>query len=423
MNVERTTLSADLAVQETTADVPVVGIYLVGAGVVGSAILQAHLDAGVTVWLVDQDQDAIVSALQRVRFDDGDWDVSSVQKFTDSMSAIQFRRREQPLSCKQTLVIESIVEKLEVKQAFFAEAEQVFGDQALLCTNTSTLSVSRIAESLERPERFSGMHFFMPVAERPAVELIAGGETHAATTQACISHVQRLGKEPLVVGDGPAFVVNRLLSPYLNEAMLLLCRGVSASRIENAALRYGMPMSPLELIDWIGMSTMFDAGRAFWQAFPQRLDPAPLLVAMIKSKRFGRAADAGFYDYVEGRRSAELATRSVELCQEYCKTEWALEDGQIRDLLAIPMWIEAACAFKDGVVSDHHSFDLAMSGGLGYEHQRSWNGYFDSLGSDHVLRAVDTWAVHARAMHAPLALLEMLRTHSPTQALVEYAEV
>ena len=93
--------------------------------------------------------------------------------------------------------------------------ERVFGDDALLCTNTSTLPIGRIAESVEHAGRFSGMHFFMPVAERPAVELIVGSETQPATTEACVSHVQRLGKEPLVVGDGPGFVVNRLqpLSP------------------------------------------------------------------------------------------------------------------------------------------------------------------------------------------------------------------
>lgn len=422
MNAESAKLSSQKSENEVGDSAPA-GVYLVGAGVVGSAILQAHLDAGVSVWLADQNEDVIRQAVQHVRFSAEDWDLSVVQKMSASISAIQFCNRNSHQHCRQTLVIESIVEKLDVKQAFFREAELIFAADALLCTNTSTLPIGRIANSLEHPGRFSGMHFFMPVVERPAVELIAGCETHSGTTEACIRHVHRIGKEPLLVGDAPAFVVNRLLSPYLNEAMSLLCRGVSASRLENAALQYGMPMSPLELIDWIGMSTMFDAGRAFWQAFPKRLDPAPLLVAMIKSKRYGRAVNAGFYDYVGGRRSAELAIRSLELCQEYGKTEWSLEEQQIRDLLAIPMWIEAGCALKDGVVSDHHSFDLAMGGGLGYQHKRSWHGYFESLGSDHISRAIDIWAEHTRAMHAPLALRELLGTHSPTEALAKYAQV
>ncbi|MCH1441482.1 MAG: 3-hydroxyacyl-CoA dehydrogenase NAD-binding domain-containing protein, partial [Rubripirellula sp.] len=135
-----------------------VGIYLVGAGVVGSAILQAHLDAGVSVWLADQDEDAIGRAVQQVRFSDGEWDVSSIRKISDSMSAIEFCNRESQTPRPRTLVIESIIEKLEVKQAFFAEVEQVFGEEALLCTNTSTLSIGRIAESLRHRGRFSGMH-------------------------------------------------------------------------------------------------------------------------------------------------------------------------------------------------------------------------------------------------------------------------
>ena len=109
----------------------------------------------------------------------------------------------------------------------------------------------------------------MPVYNRPAVEVACGEETSTQAIGRCVAHVRRIRKEPLIVRDGPGFIVNRLLTPYLNEAMLLLCRGVSADRIEEAALRYGMPMSPLELIDWIGTRTMFDAGRVFWQSFPE----------------------------------------------------------------------------------------------------------------------------------------------------------
>ena len=181
-------------------------------------------------------------------------------------------------------------------------------------------------------------------------------------------------------------------------------------------------MSPLALIDWIGMSTMFDAGRVFWQAFPKRLDPAPLLIAMIKSKRLGRAVDAGFYDYVGGHRSAGIATRPSELCKEYCRAEWTLEEGQVIELLSIPMWIEAACVYKDGTVASHDSFDLAMTGGLGYDHSRSWHGYFDSLGSHRILHAIESWAEHTSAMNAPMTLRKLLRTHDPTQALIAFAQ-
>jgi len=420
VNVEKTKLPLLNAGDGIAGDAPAIGVYLIGAGVVGSAILQAHLDAGVSVWLADQNEDAIGRAVQRVHFSDGDWDVSSIQKISDTMSAIEFRSREPQALCQRTLVIESIVEKLEIKQAFFAEVEQIFGDEALLCTNTSTLSVSRIAESLEHPARFSGMHFFMPVGDRPAVELIAGNETQSATTQACAAHVRCLGKESLVVGDRPGFVVNRMLSPYLNEALLLLCRGVSAKRIEEAALAYGMPMSPLELIDWIGTPTMFDAGRAFWQAFPERIDPAPMLVALIKNKRFGRAVSKGLYDYCDGQRSEGLSPQTVEFSEKYCRQTVPFDDSQLLGILTVPMWIEAALALREGVVNRHEQFDLAMRGGLGFDPGRRWNSFFDSMGSAAILAAIEDWSGLTKSIAAPQEICQLLASNAPTDALVAY---
>jgi 3-hydroxyacyl-CoA dehydrogenase/enoyl-CoA hydratase/3-hydroxybutyryl-CoA epimerase/enoyl-CoA isomerase len=420
VNVERTKLSLHETESQPSGHAPDVGVYLIGAGVVGSAILQAHLDAGISVWLADQDETAVVSAIQGVRFSGDEWDVSRVQKISDSLFAVEFRNCESQAPYPQTLVIESIVEKMDVKQAFFTEVEQVFGDEAILCTNTSTLSVSRIAESLEHPERFSGMHFFMPVWDRVAVELIAGGKTQPSATQACITHVQRLGKEPLLVGDGHGFVVNRLLSPYLNEAMLLLCRGVSAERIEDAALAYGMPMSPLELIDWIGTPTMFDAGRAFWQAFPGRIDPAPMLVALIKSKRFGRAVSRGLYDYCDGRRSEHLSPHAVEFSEKYCRQTVDFDSSQLTGILTVPMWIEAAFALREGVVNSHEQFDLAMRGGLGFDSGRPWNAFFDSMGSEAILSAIEDWSGLTKAIDAPEEMRQLLVSHAPTDALVAY---
>ena len=420
MNVERAKLSLQESESEVGGNAPIVGIYLVGAGVVGTAILQAHLDAGVSVWLADHDEDAIRNAVRRVSFLGADWNVSSVQKISTSMSAIQFCNRGVPQPCQRTLVIESIVEKLDVKRAFFRDVERVFGDDALLCTNTSTLPIGRIAESVEHAGRFSGMHFFMPVAERPAVELIVGSETQPATTEACVSHVQRLGKEPLVVGDGPGFVVNRLLSLYLNEAMLLLCRGVPAARIEATALVYGMPISPLELIDWIGAPTMFDAGRVFWQAFPDRIDPAPMLVAMIKSKRLGRAVSKGMYDYHDGQRDSELSAQVVEFSERYCRQKIEFSDRQLMEIMTIPMWIEAALALRSGVVDSYELFDLAMQGGLGFDSSEPWHAFFDSMGSSAILAAMEEWSALTKSMNAPRELCQLLAENSPTDAMVAY---
>lgn len=396
------------------------GLYLVGAGVVGRAILQSHIDSGISVWLADQNEQALRNAVQGITWSSDKWEVSEVRKLGGTLPAIELNCLADKQRCRRTMVIESILEKLDLKQSFYAEAERIFGDDALLCTNTSTLPVSRIAEPLDHPERFSGMHFFMPVGDRRAVELIAGERTQSATTQACISHVQRLGKEPLVVGDSPGFVVNRLLSPYLNEAMLMLCRGISAERIENAALRYGMPMSPLALIDWIGMSTMFDAGRAFLQAFPDRIDPAPMLVAMIKNKRLGRAVSKGMYDYQNGQRSSELSPQTVEFSEQYCRQQIEFGDSQLLEIMTIPMWIEAALALRSGVIDSHEQFDLAMQGGLGFDSSRPWHSFFDSMGNSAILAAIEEWSTLTKSMNAPAELCQLLAKNAPTDAMVAY---
>jgi len=420
VKVERAKLSFQKIDHEGSDQKPATGIYLVGAGVVGAAIVQAHLDAGVSIWIADQDEAALAVAIERLRFSDAEWQVSSPRELGASLMAVEFFSRQEQVAIARTLVIESIPEKLDIKRAFFEEAEEVFGDEAVLCTNTSTLSVSRIADSLKHPERFLGMHFFMPVHDRPAVEVIAGKRTEENTIQQGLRHVERLGKWPLRVGDSPGFVVNRLLSPYLNEAMLLLCRGVSAKRIEDAALAYGMPISPLELIDWIGTPTMFDAGRAFWQAFPERIDPAPILVAMIKNKRFGRATSKGFYDYENQHRSSDLADQTFGLSEKYRRDEQDFTESHLLEMLTIPMWIEASLALRAGVIGDHADFDLAMRGGLGFDSGEPWHTFFDAMGSQAILAAVETWATLTKSMNAPFELRDLLSRKSPTDAMIAY---
>jgi len=266
----------------------------------------------------------------------------------------------------------------------------------------------------------------MPVYNRPAVEIASGDQTSAEAVERCAAHVRRIQKEPLMVQDGPGFIVNRLLSPYLNEAMLLLCRGISAERIEQAALRYGMPMSPLELIDWIGTRTMFDAGRVFWQSFPNRIRPAAMLAALVKSGRFGRACGAGLYDYSSGRdssgqRSSGLSPAVLEMAERYRRDDVSLTDDDVMNLLAIPMWIEAAIARRDGVIRSNDELDLAMRGGLGFDPQRSWLDFFDRLGSPSIVTAIKRWSQLTPAMAAPQGLILRLDALPPRQALDAFA--
>jgi len=339
------------------------------------------------------------------------------------LKGIGFRRRDALANdtSETLLVIESIAERLDVKQAFFRDAEKWFGDDAILCSNTSTLRIQAIAESLRRPERFCGMHFFMPVWQRHAVELVRGPLTSAATIEQCRQHAKRIAKRPLVVGDGPGFVVNRLLSPYLNEAMRMLTGGVSAEAIERAAKDFGMPMSPLELIDWIGIRTMFDAGRVYWQAFPNRLNPSPLLAGLVKRKRLGRTVGRGIYDYDGPTRSASIAEETIELVQRYFRSEENVAQDDVLMRLSIPMWIEGALALRDQIANGLTQLNQAMEGGLGFTTQHTWSEFYDHIGSDRLLDAIERWSPHSASLNPPPQLKSLLEQNRPSEAIVQFA--
>ena len=372
---------------------------LVGAGVVGTAILSAHLDAGLHVTLADQDSLAIDRAIESLDLDTARWNVKQVPAIGGVLPAVGFVLRGSPEPAHSaTLVIESIAERLDVKQAFFRQAESWFDEETVLCSNTSTIRLEAIGKSLFRPERLCGMHFFMPVSKRDAVEIIRTPHVSERAIDVAVKHVHRLEKQPLVVADSPGFVVNRMLAPYLNQAMTLLCGGVAADRIEAAASAYGMPMSPLELIDWIGTRTTFDAGRVYWQAFPSRIDPSPLIAALIKKKRSGRGESGGFYDYVGGLRSTTIASEVIELASRYHRELPVASDAELVELLAIPMWIESQKILAEQVVADDASIETAMAGGLGYCPRGQWHDFFDCIGRDRIHASIAKWSPTFRSM-------------------------
>ncbi|NND97334.1 MAG: 3-hydroxyacyl-CoA dehydrogenase family protein [Pirellulaceae bacterium] len=375
-------------------------VVLVGTGVVGLAILKAHLDSNVSVCVSDQNQDSLQAAVDSLQLDTDNWRINPDSIGPLSVISLSHQLGNSPRNPTPSpwIVIESIPENLDIKQRFFRDAQQIFGDDAILCSNTSTLRIGSIGNGLPRPDRICGMHFFMPVDQRPAVEIVRTSETDDDVTAFCRQHADRIGKSPLVVADQPGFIVNRLLSPYLNQSLLLLAHGVDSDRIERAALAYGMPLSPLELIDWIGTRTMFDAGRAFWQAFPNRIDPSPIVPALVKQKRAGRATSAGLFDYIQEQRSPQLAPQAQAVIDRYKLDPIEFTDDDLLHLLAIPMWIEADLAFRDGVTQSLDDFDLAMSGGLGYQHPARWRGFFESLGRATIDNAIERWSGQFKSM-------------------------
>ncbi|TWT79240.1 Fatty acid oxidation complex subunit alpha [Planctomycetes bacterium CA13] len=377
-------------------------ITLVGLGVVGRAIFEAHLAQDIAVTVIDQDASILETALDSLSIPSTDWIISEIHTGPLGMPAATLHPRAPWITPSATsltpILIESIAERLAIKRGFFELAETKLSADWILCSNTSTLRINEISQTLSRADRVCGMHFFMPVIDRDAVELIRTPATSEETITIGENHIRRLGRTPLIASDSPGFIVNRMLSPYLNEATVLLSQGATAQQIEAAAIAFGMPLSPLELIDLIGSRTMFDAGRVYWQAFPTRIDPSPILPAMIKAGRLGRSAGGGFYDYNDGTRSTDLSPDALAICQRYQREIRQLDDGEVLLRLSIAMWTEANLLLQENVAAGPQDIESAMAGGLGFRPKGSWYGFFENLGEEAIQNAIHEYGVHSKTL-------------------------
>ncbi|NIP82531.1 MAG: fatty oxidation complex subunit alpha, partial [Gemmatimonadetes bacterium] len=179
--------------------------------------------------------------------------------------------------------------------------EAAVDEDAVLTTNTSALSITEMQQGLTRPERFCGLHFFNPVHRMPLVEVIRGEDTGDEAVATALAVVRALGKSPVVVRDGPGFLVNRILGPYLNEAGYLLAEGATVRAVDRALSGFGMPMGPFRLLDEVGLDVAHHVADILHDAFGDRMAPAPALVALRDTDRLGRKGGLGFYRYEDGK--------------------------------------------------------------------------------------------------------------------------
>lgn len=345
-------------------------VAVIGAGLMGTAIAAANVQTGIPVILVDVCDELLATAKRRVAAEIAFNEQILPQTAVDRL--LQPTADESRVA-ECDLVIESIPENPALKQPLYARLEPRLSAGAILVSNTSTIPIGKLAAGLADPSRFCGLHFFHPVRRRPLVEVIRGAKTAAETVASAARYARQIGKMPIVVDDGPGFLVNRLLMPYLNSALELLLDGVSIEAVERAATNFGMAMGPLRLIDEIGLETAMLAGKVLWQAFPDRVAPSPLLVAMYKAKRMGRKAKTGFFAYPEGLSLDQpgLADPSVQpVIDAWRRGSLDLPDEAIVRRLLDPMVLEARRILDEQTVSDPRAIDLATLFGLGFPRSR-----------------------------------------------------
>jgi len=395
-------------------------VLLVGAGTVGLALVLDHLRNEVDVILADADPRAIDSARLMVKENYQDIRVTDSVLAIQSLPSLAFACGNKPPS-PPGLCIESITENLSLKQALFSLLRRTLGHDIILTSNTSNLRVRDVFASLPGDAGVCGLHFFMPVEARPLAELIATDATSEATRAACQSHIKRLQKNVLWTRDQPGFVVNRLLAPYLNQSLLMLEHGVPHDLIHRAAQQFGMPMSPLVLMDTIGLRTAFDSGRVFWQSYPQRMDPAMILPGMVKAQR---SAPDQRVSFVPLGQTTGLTAVAVEMIKKYQRATLSMSIEDAILCLAVPMWIEAAEVIRTRVVSEFVDVDTAMRGGLGFQGDVGFWDYFDSLGTAKMVATIQKFGIHFRSLRISDELMRFLEVSSvPSTAVQNYRGV
>ncbi len=277
-------------------------IGVIGAGQMGNGIAHVCALAGYDVKLSDLDQDHLDAALMTISHNLDRQVAREIIKETDKKAALGRIAIGTDLEIFKDcdLVIESVVEDEEVKKEIFRKLCPIVKPEALICSNTSSISITRLASVTDRPGGFMGMHFMNPVPLMGLVELIRGIATEEDTFRAIKDFTLKLGKTPAVSEDFPAFIVNRILLPMINEAVYTLYEGVGSVEAIDTSMKLGAhhPMGPLELADFIGLDTCLAVMYVLYEGLADsKYRPCPLLVKYVEAGWLGRKAGRGFYDY------------------------------------------------------------------------------------------------------------------------------
>jgi 3-hydroxyacyl-CoA dehydrogenase/enoyl-CoA hydratase/3-hydroxybutyryl-CoA epimerase len=398
----------------SVAPLAVKRLALIGAGVMGGGIAELASRSGVEVRVRDLQPEALTRALREVR--DRIMARSRRRRIPARERDAQLARIQPTLEldgiARADFVIEAVVEDLNVKRRVFAELEVRVRPEAVLATNTSSLSVDALSQGLARPDRLCGFHFFNPVHRMPLIEVVRGASTSDATLVTAVTLARRLGKTPVVTADAPGFVVNRILMPYLGEAVALLEDGYGIAEIDASMRRFGMPMGPFEVLDEVGLDVAKHVALVLGEAFPDRMASSEALPRMVQAGRLGRKNGLGFYRHAGAKRRADPRVRQV---LGLTRIRRASTPEVLSERMVLAMINEAARVLEQGVVPDAGKVDLAMILGAGFPPFRGGPlRHADTLGLARVESRLMALRAEKGDRFTPAALLSRLAAESGT---------
>jgi 3-hydroxyacyl-CoA dehydrogenase len=390
-------------------------VAVIGAGIMGTAIAAATVEHGLPVVIIDQNSDARAAAPEKVAADLAQSPVAGDGQAASAVARLVRCTADPTEIAGCDLVLESVPETVSVKHGVYAGLEPHLAATAVLATNTSAIPIVRLAAGLAAKDRFCGLHFFHPVRNRPLVEVVRGPETSDETIATAVAYAKRIGKTPIVVSDGPGFLVNRLLVPYLAEALEMLLEGASLDEIDGAATEFGMAMGPLHMLDEIGLDTALLVGRVLWEAFPERISVSPLLISMFKAGRLGCKCGQGFFLYPNGTGGDGPRPPDPQLADilaTWARPPRSFSPPDIVARLLLPMILEAARLLEEGRVRDPRTIDLGAIYGLGFPASRGGLLYWaDRLGSKRILALLKPLLLLGPRMEPTPMLVAMARRH------------
>jgi 3-hydroxyacyl-CoA dehydrogenase/enoyl-CoA hydratase/3-hydroxybutyryl-CoA epimerase len=383
---------------------------VVGAGLMGAGIAQWLSSRGIRVVLKDVGPAPLGNAMQSIAKIYGEAVKRHLFSETDARNA--FDRilpiyEEMPLR-DLDLVVEAAIEKLDLKQQIFADLESKVPPDLVLASNTSALSIDAIAASLQHPERVIGFHFFNPVHRMQLVEIVRGTKTDSGTLNAALRLAKQIGKLPVLVKDSPGFLVNRILLPYMVEAVRLFSEGYRIESIDRVMLEFGMPMGPLRLTDEVGL----DVAEHVAQELVRRIKHLPplndTLGKMIANGWLGRKSGKGFYEYSPGGD----AKTNAQLGDLHPTEPTTVNEGDLRDRLVLSMVNEAARTIEEKVVDSPEDVDFGMIMGTGWAPFRGGPLRFaDHLGISTVVSRLNNLRDRVAPDFAPCPLLADMANH------------